>query len=130
MRWSPDGRYVYFNFGFQSLNAEPTEIFRVPASGGPIEPVVRTARRAVNPFPSADGHGLFYAANPDGVDLNLFWRDLRTGRDVRLTTGVGEYRRTVGLRGTAGAWSRRSSTSSRRWTVSRSPLTIRRRWSR
>jgi Tol biopolymer transport system component len=91
LRWSPDGRYVYFNYGFQNLNLEPTEIVRVSSSGGPIEPVVRTARRAVDPFPSADGHGLFYAANPDGVDLKLFWRDLGTGRDYRLTTGVGEY---------------------------------------
>ena len=91
LRWSPDGRFVYFNYGFQNLNAEPTEIFRVPVGGGPIEPVVRTARRAEFPFPSADGRGLFYSANPDGVELNLFWRDLRTGRDVRLTTGVGEY---------------------------------------
>ena len=97
LRWSPDGRFVYFNYGFQNLNAEPTEIFRVPVGGGPIEPVVRTARRAEFPFPSADGRGLFYSANPDGVELNLFWRDLRTGRDVRLTTGVGEYLRTDGV---------------------------------
>jgi Tol biopolymer transport system component len=25
------------------------------------------------------------------VDLNLWWRDLATGRDTRLTSGVGEY---------------------------------------
>ena len=90
-RWSPDGRFIYFNYGIQNFNTEPTEVYRAPASGGPIEAVVRSARRAAYPFPSADGLGLYYAANPDGVDLGLWWRDFRTGRDHRLTTGVGEY---------------------------------------
>ena len=91
IRWSPDGRMLYFNHGPQNFNIEPTEIFRVPADGGPIEPVVRTARRAAFPFLSPDGRGLIYAANPDSVDLSLWWRDLKTGRDTRLTSGVGEY---------------------------------------
>jgi Tol biopolymer transport system component len=34
---------------------------------------------------------LFYAANPDSADLSLWWRDLRSGRDYRVTSGVGEY---------------------------------------
>ena len=91
IRWSPDAEYLYFNYGIHNFNTEPTEIFRVPASGGAIEPVVQTARRAAYPFPSPDGRGLYYSANPDSVDLSLWWRDLRTGRDHRLTTGVGEY---------------------------------------
>ena len=91
IRWDPAGRFVYFNYGFQNFNVEPTEIFRVPASGGPVERVVATARRAVFPFPGPDPRGLFYAANPDGVDLGLWWRDLTTGHDHRVTTGVGEY---------------------------------------
>jgi Tol biopolymer transport system component len=60
-------------------------------SGGPVEPVVATARRAAFPFLTRDGNGLIYAANPDSVDLSLWWRDVKTGRDVRLTSGVGEY---------------------------------------
>jgi len=59
--------------------------------GGPLEAVVSTPRRAAYAFPSADGRGVIYAANPDGVDLGLWWRDLATGRDVRLTSGIGEY---------------------------------------
>jgi len=90
-RWSADGRFIYFNHGPQNFNMEPTEIFRVAATGGPIERVVGTARRAVFPFLSTDGRGLIYAANPDSVDLSLWWRDLKSGRDGRLTTGVGEY---------------------------------------
>jgi len=90
-RWSADGRFIYFNHGPQNFNMEPTEIFRVAATGGPIERVVVTARRAVFPFLSTDGRGLIYAANPDSVDLRLWWRDLKSGRDGRLTTGVGEY---------------------------------------
>ncbi|MEO7157687.1 MAG: LpqB family beta-propeller domain-containing protein, partial [Vicinamibacterales bacterium] len=90
-RWSADDKFIYFNHGPQNFNIEPTAIFRVPAGGGNIEPVVATARRAAFPFPNPDGRGLIFAANPDTVDLNLWWRDLRTGRDTRLTTGVGEY---------------------------------------
>jgi serine/threonine protein kinase/Tol biopolymer transport system component len=90
-RWSADGRFIYFNHGPINFNTEATEIFRVAATGGPIERVVGTARRAAFPFLSADGRGLIYAANPDSVDVSLWWRDLRTGRDTRLTTGVGEY---------------------------------------
>jgi len=91
LRWDPAGKFVYFSRGFQNFNTEPTEIFRAPVSRGPIERVVSTARRAAFPFPSPDGRGLFYAANPDGVDLSLWWRDLATGRDYRVTTGLGEY---------------------------------------
>jgi eukaryotic-like serine/threonine-protein kinase len=90
-RWSPDGRFIYFNHGPSNFNIEPTEIFRVAATGGPVERFVGTARRAAFPFLSSDGLGLIYAANPDSVDPSLWWRDLKTGRDTRLTTGVGEY---------------------------------------
>jgi Tol biopolymer transport system component len=90
-RWSADGQFIYFNHGPQNFNIEPTAIFRVAASGGTIEAVVATARRAAFPFLSRDGRGLIFAANPDTVDLNLWWRDIRTGRDTRLTSGVGEY---------------------------------------
>jgi serine/threonine protein kinase/Tol biopolymer transport system component len=90
-RWSADGRFIYFNHGPQNFNIEPTEIFRVAATGGPIERVVGTPRRAAFPFLSAEGLGLIYAANPDSVDLSLWWRDLKSGHDRRLTTGVGEY---------------------------------------
>ena len=90
-RWSGDGKYIYFNHGPQNFNIEPTGVFRVAASGGAIEPVIATARRAAYPFSTGDGTALLYAANPDTVDLNLWWRDLATGRDTRLTSGVGEY---------------------------------------
>ena len=69
VRWSPDSRWLYFNHGPQNFNIEPTEIFRVAATGGAIEPVVSTARRAAYPFLSPDGRGLIYAANPDSADL-------------------------------------------------------------
>jgi Tol biopolymer transport system component len=90
-RWSGDGRHIYFNYGSQNWNIEQTQIFRVAADGGPVEPVVTTARRAAFPFVTRDGRSLIYAANPDSVDLGLWWRDLSSGREVRLTSGIGEY---------------------------------------
>ena len=97
IRWDPAGRFLYFNHGFQNANAEPTGISRVSAAGGPVEPIVSTARRAAFPFPYGDG--LFYAANPDGVDLSLWWKNLSTGREYRITTGVGEYSSEPGSNG-------------------------------
>jgi Tol biopolymer transport system component len=91
LRWAPDGRFVYFNHGVMNGNSEGTEIFRASIPDGRLEPVVRTARRAVFPMPSPDGRGLFYSANPDSLDLSLWWRDLESNRDVPVTTGVGEY---------------------------------------
>jgi Tol biopolymer transport system component len=91
LRWSPDGEYLYFNFGIQNWNVEPTSVYRVRSSGGAIEPVVPASRRAAYPYPAPNGRGLFYAANPDSVELGLWWRDFATGRDHRLTNGVGEY---------------------------------------
>ena len=91
--WSSDSRYVYFNHTISTSNAEPAEIYRVPATGGPIEPIVPTARRAVFPTLTPDGKGLIYAANPDTAELSVWWKPLdRTdAKPVRLTTGVGEY---------------------------------------
>ena len=90
-RWSPDQRFIYFNYGVMMFNSEGTEVFRASVPDGRLEPVVRTSRRAVFPFPTPDGSGLLYSANPDSLDLGLWWRDLKTGRDVRITAGVGEY---------------------------------------
>jgi Tol biopolymer transport system component len=90
-RWSADGRHVYFNYGYQGDNGEPTEVFRVPLSGGVPEQVVASARRAVFPLPSPDGRYLFFADNSDGVDTTLWERDIRTGVDRRLTSGIGEF---------------------------------------
>lgn len=52
---------------------------------------IATARRAVFPFPTRDGTGLIYSANPTSVDLALWWRPLDRAEPTRLTTGVGEY---------------------------------------
>ena len=89
--WSHDGRYIYFNYSVSTANREPASVYRVAAAGGPIEPFVLTARRAVFPFPTPDGNGVVYAANPSSVDLALWWRPLDGGEATRLTTGVGEY---------------------------------------
>jgi Tol biopolymer transport system component len=89
--WSSDGKFVYFIYGIVNSNGEPSEIFRVPATGGEPEPVVRTSRRAVYPVPMPDGRGLIYAANVDSPDLGLWWRPFGRGEPLRLTVGVGSY---------------------------------------
>ena len=89
--WSHDGRHIYFIYSITTANREPASIYRVAAAGGPVEPVVPSARRAVFPFPTPDGKGLIYAANPTGVDLSLWWRPFDGSEPTRLTTGVGEY---------------------------------------
>jgi len=88
--WSADGEFVYFSQTIATWNGEPSEIFRVPASGGEPQVVVHTTRRALFPLPSRAG-GLFYAANPNGVELDLWWRSSMRSEPQRLTTGVGEY---------------------------------------
>jgi Tol biopolymer transport system component len=90
--WSHDGRYVYFVLTATRFDQEPAGIFRVAATGGAIEPVIPTSRRALDPLPMPDGAGLIYAANPTTADLDLWWRPLEgSSGAVRLTTGVGEY---------------------------------------
>ena len=88
--WSPDGQSIYFVYTFQPFNTEPAEIYRVPVSGGAIEPVVRTIRRAVYPATLPNGD-LVFSANPDSVALGLWWQSARGGAPQRLTTGLGEY---------------------------------------
>jgi eukaryotic-like serine/threonine-protein kinase len=88
--WSADGRYVYFNYGVNSSNLGPTEIWRAAVAGGPAERVIATSRRAVYPCPTPDGRGLLYSSNPIGVELALFWKPFGA-EPVRVTTGVGEY---------------------------------------
>ena len=88
--WSADGNYIYFIRGISTLNNDPSEIVRVAAAGGTIETVVSSSRRAVYPFPSLNGKGLLYSANPTSADLALWWMPWG-GTPTRLTTGVGDY---------------------------------------
>jgi len=88
--WAADGRSIYFIYTFQPWNTEQSEIYRVSGDGGPVEPVARSIRRAVYPVPLPGGD-LLFAANPDSVDLRLWWQSSRGGPPRALTTGIGEY---------------------------------------
>ena len=68
LEWSRDGQYVYFIQTYEAWNGEPSQISRVPARGGALEPVVQTLRRALFPAPMPGSRGLIYSANPDSVD--------------------------------------------------------------
>jgi Tol biopolymer transport system component len=69
---------------------EPTELCRVSASGGTVETVVPTTRRAMNAAPTPQG-GLVFSANLSSIDAGLWWRPRSGGDPVPLTAGVGEY---------------------------------------
>jgi len=88
--WSRDGKYLYFIYTFDSWQAEPTEIWRILSSGGKPEPVVQTVRRAEFPVPLPSGD-LIYAANPDTVDLGLWWKPNGGGMSQQLAPGMEEY---------------------------------------
>jgi eukaryotic-like serine/threonine-protein kinase len=88
--WSRDGKYLYFIYTFDTWQAEPAEIWRILSSGGKPEPVVQTVRRAEYPVPLPGGD-LIYAANPDTVDLGLWWKPAGGGAPQLLAPGVGEY---------------------------------------
>jgi Tol biopolymer transport system component len=89
--WSHDARHVYFVRSFSNGNREPSEVYRVPVSGGEPERVLATSRRAIHPAALRDGSGLLYAANPDGRGLGLFFKPFGPGAPRRLTIGAGEY---------------------------------------
>jgi serine/threonine protein kinase/Tol biopolymer transport system component len=88
--WSADGTAIYFTRSLVALNMEPTEIWRIPVEGGAEERVIETSRRALYPYPAHDGGGLLYSANPDTVDLSLWWKP-PSGPATRVSAGVGEY---------------------------------------
>jgi serine/threonine protein kinase/sugar lactone lactonase YvrE len=88
--WSRDGHDIYFIYTYQPWNTEQSEIYRIPVTGGVPQPVVRSIRRAVYPVPLPGGD-LVFAANPQSVDLGLWWQSGRGGPPAPLTTGVGEY---------------------------------------
>ena len=88
--WSRDGLYIYFDCTFMTTQEEPSELCRVSAGGGAVEPVVTTERRAMNAAPAPDGSVLF-SANPTSLDAGLWWKPAVAGEAVPLTGGIGEY---------------------------------------
>jgi Tol biopolymer transport system component len=91
IQWSHDGSAIYFSYSPSTANSEPTGIFSVPAAGGEVAPIVRTARRAAFPVALLDGNGLIYAANAETSELGLWWRSLDGALTRPLTVGLGEY---------------------------------------
>jgi serine/threonine protein kinase len=88
--WSRDGQFIYFIYTYDTWHVEPSEIYRVSLKGGNPEPVVRTARRAVYPVPMPSGD-LLFSANPNSIELGLWWRSANGSTPVGLTNGLGEH---------------------------------------
>ena len=88
--WGHDGRFIYFS---RTLEPNHTlgEIYRVPATGGAIEPVVSTQGTAMFPAPTPDGRAVIYAGDRGGDGLNIWWHPLDGTPERRLTAGAGEF---------------------------------------
>jgi len=87
--WSFDGRWIYYIHSYDTWHVEPAEIFRVSVDGGSPEPVVQTVRRAIHPV-SLPG-GLLFAANPNSLDLGLWWLPDKAQVPTPLSNGIGEH---------------------------------------
>ena len=85
----PTVRYVYFINTYDTWHSEPSDIYRIAASGGTPESIVRTARRAL--FPLSLPGGLLFSANPNSLDLGLWWLPDGGGQPAALTNGLGEH---------------------------------------
>jgi serine/threonine protein kinase len=86
--WGHDGFIYYIRPVMAGFNLVQTEIYRVAPDGGTPEPVVTTLKRALFPLLLPDG-GLIYSADPNGVNLGMWWR--RGTTVLPLTFGLGDY---------------------------------------
>lgn len=79
-RWSPGGREILF----AGANAdEPSQVYTVPANGGPVRKVTSSPTPANNPSWSLDGGSIFYnVVNDSTVEIWKIARD--GGRPERL----------------------------------------------
>jgi Tol biopolymer transport system component len=91
IQWAHDGAALYYIHSTATANTEPAQTYRARLTGGPVEPVILTVRRAAFPIALPDGNGLIYASNPDTSDLGLWWRSADGETTRRITTAVGEY---------------------------------------
>ncbi len=87
-RWSPDGRYITFEFRPQ----ERYEIWVVDVDGGPAR-VVPTLPGADNLAPnwSRDGHWIYFASNSGGGPFQLWKVQATGGVPVQITKNGGVY---------------------------------------
>jgi Tol biopolymer transport system component len=88
--WSADGSSLYYLRSIEIAGKPPTEIWRIPATGGTPQPVV-TGHSAQMPRAAPDGRSLLYAWSATGDRLGLWRLPLGGGAHVRVTTGAGEY---------------------------------------
>jgi Tol biopolymer transport system component len=86
--WSPDGRWVVFDSGRDGIQ----HLWRIPASGGPAEPLSRGS--GVHPRWSVDGKHVYFLGI--GERLNAIWSLSLESREERPVTAL------IGRRGALG----------------------------
>ncbi len=79
--WSPDGQYVYFTSGVGGN----THLFRVSASGGPVEQVTNGLRRLSGLTFSADFDRIAYGATNPTQPTEVFVARTDGSEEVQLT---------------------------------------------
>lgn len=83
--WSPGGQFIYVAYS-DSLQRS---IWRYNVKSEALLPILSDSKVDYrDPFPSADGHFLYYSANPDGI-FNIYRLNLSTNETQKITNVVG-----------------------------------------
>ncbi len=82
-RFSPDGSYIYFDYSYH----HGRDLFRIPISGGEVEPVLTTSADERN-VSFVDNVSFVYSSDRTGI-FNLYLYNLRTKESVQLTNVKG-----------------------------------------
>lgn len=88
LTWSPDQRYLYFAHG---LPPNEMDIWRIAATGGPIERITTHNARVGFPVLLDDRTLVYTATDDDGTGPWLYMMDLRDRTPVRLNRGVEHF---------------------------------------
>lgn len=97
LHWSPDGKWIYFTSSRKRDDGEKapyngkTQVWRIGAKGGDVQPVTRV-KDGINGYQlSADGKSLYYATKKKHVAEDP-WKDLRDEFDsLEYGHGVVKY---------------------------------------
>ncbi len=83
--WSSDGRFV----AFDTRIGKHTQIFSIPANGGPLRELTSDQSDSMLPLWSRDGKWIYFDSNRNGDRLEIFKCSTEGGEPVQVTHGGG-----------------------------------------